>query len=726
MKIYPEDIEERIGFDKIRAIIDEHCLCTLGKKRVSAMHISDDADTIKKQTSLSAEFCNILASGHTFPTNHYVDPTHYFDTIRIEGAFLEEEEIYMMKLSLQTIFAIHRFCHIKKEAYPTLYNLSQTMVLSEKVLLFFESIDEKGKIHSSASPQLTKIRQELHKKRIHIKQSTEKIFKSIQNLGYVPENSTPVLRSGRVTIPIIAEYKRKIKGIIHDESATGQTAYIEPIELVELHNELKELEISERREIVKILTKITHNLREHFIALTEAYNFLGEIDFIRAKTLLATDLNLSFTALKDECILHWNNAFHPLFFFYNKDKKKIIPFDISLHKQQKILIISGPNAGGKTLCLTSIALIQYMHQCGLLVPMQENSSMGIFSNIFIDIGDQQSLEKNLSTYSSHLTNMKYFLENSNEKTIFLVDEFGVGTDPQFGGAIAESILLDIYKAGAYGAITTHYGNLKKIASHQEGIVNASMRYDTKNIQPLYELKIGSPGNSFALEIARKIGIPLHIIDYAQKNIGDEHIQLEILLAEVENLKQEYKTKNDILDAKNKEVETLQTQYKTLKESLEKEKKNYIKQATLEAKQIVTEANKKIEKTISEIKEKQAEKKATSTIRKELQNYTTHIEDSLKILEKPTKTEQNPPNPKANKPQTIQIGDTVIWKKKEIKGEVVAIKGEKAEVRFGNIKTHTDIAQLEKTNHLSKEKKNPKKHLFRPQYTQKKNNLSNIS
>ena len=515
------------------------------------------------------------------------------------------------------------------------------------------------------------------------------------------------MRDGRLVIPVAPAFKRKIKGIVHDESASGKTVFIEPAEVVEANNRIRELESEERREIIKILVTFTDILRPLVADILQSYEFLATIDFIRSKATFAIDLDAIKPSIEDKQIIRWYRAKHPLLFIsHRKQNKQIVPLDIELEEDNRILIISGPNAGGKSVCLKTVGLLQYMVQCGIPIPLAENSKVGIFNNIFIDIGDEQSIENDLSTYSSHLTNMKFFVRNCDEKTILLIDEFGGGTEPQIGGAIAESLLKRFNEKESFGVITTHYQNLKHYANEHKGVINGAMLYDRHLMQPLFTLSIGNPGSSFAIEIARKIGLPEDVIADASEIVGSDYINMDKYLQDIVRDKRYWETKRQSIRQKEKRLEEITTTYETDLLSVEKQRKEILRQAKADAERVLSEANAKIENTIRTIRESQAEKEKTKQARLTLNEFKSSLEDEKnfsddkiakkieKLKEKEKNKKKKSEQPKEIKEQIIAIGDNVRIKGQTSIGQVLDIQKGSATVAFGMIKSTVKIETIE--------------------------------
>lgn len=697
--LYPQNIEQKIGFDKIRELIAEQCVSSLGRAFVEKIRFSDDYKIIDRLIRQVAEFKLILQTESGFPEQNYIDVSDALARASIEGAFIGEEQFFEIKLSLRTIQQIIHFFKTKEEMiYPELKTLTaNSLPVSENdgwggvISQIDKIIDERGKVRDSASPELADIRRRLIAEQSDLRKTLERILRTARNSGWIGDEMSLTIRDGRMVIPILSEHKRKLKGFVHDESATGQMAFVEPAEVLEANNEIRELEARERREIVKILEKLTAFLRPHVPALRKAYLFLGIIDFIRAKAKFALSINATAPLLVENQSLEWYRATHPLLYLaHQKQKKAIIPLSIKLDQENRIVLVSGPNAGGKSVMLKTIGLVQYMAQCGLLVPASPDSKVGVFKNIFIDIGDEQSIENDLSTYSSHLTNMKHFVNFSNKFTLFLIDEFGTGTEPSLGGAIAESILEQLVRSKAYGVINTHYTNLKVFANKNSGTINGAMKFDAEHLEPMYELEIGKPGSSFALEVAQKIGLPKQVVDNAKRKLGTQQIDFEKLIKELEIERKVFSDRNKEFIEKNQQLKNTLEQYNGLKSFLEIEKKKILNDAKAQAKELLKETNRKIETTIKEIKEGKADKDITKLIRQELQNFETQELKLEKVEEqKPVSEEWETENGE------ITIGSFVRIKGQATIGEVLSMKGKDAEIAIGELKTNIKLNRLEK-------------------------------
>jgi len=698
--LYPSNLEQKINFFKIKEILKLECTSSLGMDYVDKVSFSSDYNLVTRLLDQTEEFRQILVSGEAFPSSNFTNLFPYLEKAKLENSFLDATDFHEMKLSLQTLRSCISFFQKNESLYPVLSQLLGLLIELDLGLLkaIDAIIDEKGHVKSNASRELQLIRGQILYEEGRLRKVMDRIFKEARAKGLTAEDAQITVRSGRLVIPVAAENKRKLRGFIHDESATGQTVFMEPEEALDINNEIRDLEYMERREIVKILIQLTDRVRPAIPALRKATNFLGLMDFIRAKAKFAQKTDSARPEISKERQLVWKNARHPLLEMALKSQgKKVVPLNVSLSGHERLLVISGPNAGGKSVTLKTVALLQYMLQCGLLIPVEPNSKSSLFDNFFIDIGDEQNLENDLSTYSSHLMSMKHFSQFANRKTILFIDEFGTGTEPQFGGAIAESILLALNKLGAYGVVTTHYGNLKQVASKNQGLVNGAMRYDVDKLEPMYQLEIGKPGSSFALEIASKIGISKEILNYAKSQIGEERVRYDRLLTQLENEKNQYTGLLSEVKAKDKLLKTRLQEYNELKEMLEQTKKKYLQEAKEEAKTLLDQTNKKIEATIRQIKEGKAEKEATKQIRQEFEEFKEKI--------KPEKVKIKTPAVVVLEGE-IKVGDWVRLKDNGAIAEVLQLKKKEAEISIGELKSNVKLSRLERISQgeVKKEKK----------------------
>lgn len=693
--LYPENIEQKIGFDTVRKLLAEACISPLGRSFVEKVRFSENFELIDKLIRQTDEMKQILEQGEGFPAQNYIDTTPSLRKAEIEGMALSKEEFFDIKTSLSTIKQCLTFFEKQEEgSFPILSGYAETIKVEKQILLAIDAIiDDRGLVRENASVELQQIRRRLVAAQSSVRRTLDSVLKSAKQSGWVSDEVSLTIRNGRMVIPLAAEHKRKIKGFIHDESSTGQTIFIEPADVLESNNEIRGLEYEEIREIHRILVQLTTVLRPYLPDLNKAYQFLGLMDFVRAKAKLALAMKASKPAFKKEQVIKWDNARHPLLYLsFQKQQKNIIPLNLELNNKQRILVISGPNAGGKSVALKTLGLIQYMFQCGLLVPVDESSTIGIFQNLFIDIGDEQSLENDLSTYSSHLTNMRQFLIRSNKRTLFLIDEFGTGTEPGLGGAIAEAILEDLTASGAFGVVNTHYTNLKILANRTPGLVNGAMRFDGHLLEPLYELETGKPGSSFAFEIARKIGLPDKIIERAKEKLGTQQVNFEKLLKELEIEKRVFSEKNIEAGIKERKLSQQLAEYTALKTQLENTQKQLLNQAKQKAKLLIEETNQRIENTIREIKEKKAEKQVTKEVRENLKEFASK---ELQIQKTETPASTDPEWEKAE--GEIVPGVYVRIKNQTTIGQVLTVKGKEAEISIGDLKSTIKISRLEKVS-----------------------------
>jgi len=729
--IYPNSFEDKIKFTRIRELVKESCMSGLGRELVDEMAFSTNYDEVSLNQLRTNEFKKVCLEEDNFPTGYFIDVREPLARIRTEGRFIEESELFDLKRSLSTINDICRFFNKKEEEdYPRLKELVAEVAVFPFILDNIDGILNKfGKIKDNASPELARIRKEIFNKQNSISRKLSAILKRAKQDGLVDADVTVSIRDGRSVIPVPAANKRKLGGIVQDESATGKTSFIEPAEVVEINNEVRELEYAERREITRILIEMADLIRPYIDELMETYHFMGTIDFIRAKARFAISINALLPDYKYQQNFIWKDAVHPLLFLQHKAaNKEVVPLNMELSSpKQRLLLISGPNAGGKSVCLQTVGLVQYMFQCGLLVPMEEGSEMGFFKHIFMDMGDEQSIENDLSTYSSHLFNMKHFLRYSQKETLILIDEFGTGTEPMLGGAIAESVLEQLNQQKVFGVITTHYTNLKHLASQTEGIENGAMLFDTGRIMPLYKLQIAQPGSSFAFEIARKIGLPENILSSAKEKIGQENVDYDKNLREIVRDKRYWEQKRNTIRINEKKLADVLERYQLDLQNIKKERKEILDKAKTEAEFLLSNANKEIENTIRTIKETQANKEKTKQARQKLEGFKElavdkklkdeKIDKKIRQIEEREKRKANRKDKKQNekdaavklrpkKTETpIQVGDNVKLKGQNTPGEVLKIQGKEATVAFGSLSTTIKLNRLEKVGNQAVKRSN---------------------
>ena len=733
--IYPNNFERKIGFDEIRRLLKGHCLSTLGQEKVDEIAFSTNFSQISEELEQVREFRKLQTEAEDFPMQYFFDVRTAIGRIRLEGTHLEEEEMWDLRRSLETISNIVKYLNRSNDSgdneettfpYPALHRLTEGVVTFPAMIRRIDSVlDKFGKIKDSASMTLAGIRHELAKTAGSISRTLYTILHTAQKDGLVDKDAAPTMRDGRLVIPVAPNLKKRINGIVHDESATGKTVFIEPTEVVEANNRVRQLEAEERREIIRILTVFTDEVRPHASDILDSYQFLSIIDLIYAKAELATQTKAYEPELKPEPHIDWIHAIHPLLdLSLTKQGKVVVPLDIMLTQDKRLLIISGPNAGGKSVCLKTVGLLQYMLQCGLPIPVGERSTCGIFDDIMIDIGDEQSIENDLSTYSSHLMNMKQMMRQANAHTLLLIDEFGGGTEPTIGGAIAEAMLKQFWQKQAFGVITTHYQNLKHFAEGHEGVVNGAMLYDRHQMQALFQLSIGQPGSSFAIEIARKTGIPEEVINDASNIVGQDYIQSDKYLQDIVRDKRYWEGKRQTIHQHEKSLEGRIARYENSIEEIERERKEILRRAKEQAEELLRESNKKIENAIREIRETQAEKERARQIREELNAFkeeVTEIDTKAndeaiarkirQIQERKERREKrkaekmkNSEDEKARDVATteasqstkaqLSVGDSVRIKGLTSIGTIEKIDGKMATIVFGGMKTKMRTERLE--------------------------------
>jgi DNA mismatch repair protein MutS2 len=724
--IYPQTFENKIGFDRIRQMLIELCLCELGREKVEQIRFNTSFQSIIQLLQLTSEMKIILMFEENFPEDNYIDGRRSIAKVKIEGACPEVEDLVILGKSLQSIIQLSKFFSgsEKKNKYPALCELASGILTFPQVVAEIERIiDKSNKVKDTASPELKEIRQQIRQKQTEVNRRLIQLLKQAKADGIAEEDAEITFRDNRPVIPVSAANKRKLGGMVHDESATGKTAFVEPSAVVELNNKVRELQIAEEREIRKILLAFADFVRPFMNDIFESYNFLAEVDFTRAKAKFASHINGTHPILQETCNFSWRNAIHPLLFLaHKKEKKEVVPLNIHLNSENRILVISGPNAGGKSVCLKTVGLLQYMLQCGMLVPMGENSEAGIFNSIFIDIGDEQSIDNDLSTYSGHLENMKFFVKRSDEKTLILIDEFGTGTEPALGGAIAEAVLEKIHQLKAFGVITTHYANLKHFASETPGIMNGAMLFDTQSIKPLFQLTIGKPGSSFAIDIARKIGLPEEILSKATEKVGEEHFNYDKQLREIARDKTYWETKRQKIRKVEKTLDDLYEKYHIELEDIQKERKKILAEAKAEAQSILKGSNAAIERIIREIREAQADKDKTKLVRENLERVKAEFEKNTFIIDKFEKKKTEIVNAgknlekyspeiekskvnikKTEKKIELKPGDMVQLKGLESKGEIVKIEGKHVTLMFGNMLSTVEIDKIQISDSQEKPK-----------------------
>ena len=705
-------LEEKLGFTKIRELVAAECTNSLAVRMVQEMAFSNSHDRVVREVQQTEEFRQILVLENSFPSQDFIDLTEELVRLRVGNTIIEQQALFDLKCSLHTIGECLRFL-LRDDPirYPLLHELATHVTLDPAITRAINKIiDDKGEIFDNASEQLHEIRREINKKRADVDAQISRQLSRAKREGWAPENAEVTIRNGRLVIPMLDTHRRKIKGLIHDESATRQTAYLEPSEVVELNNDLRELEFAERHEIQRILARFSDMIRPQLNELVNAYWFLARIDFIRAKARFAMTIGAGRPIVDSYPKMSWLDARHPLLFLNHKGD--VVPFNITLSDEAHILIVSGPNAGGKSVCLKAVGLIQYMLQCGMLVPCRETSEFGIFDSIFIDIGDQQSIDNDLSTYTSHLQSMKQLLEVADEGTLFLLDELGGGTEPRSGCAIAEALLEELYRRHAFGVVTTHYADLKLLADRCPGIRNGAMLFDTERMKPLYRLSIGHPGSSFAFEIAQNIGFPEQVLKAAGEKVGGEMLNFEHQLQQIELDKQEIARQRTELEVADNFLAEVTAKYQQLTEKLESKRYDILSAARKEAQQIIADANRTVEQTISDIKEAQAERERTIQARQRMKNEAERIASAQEKHDEERQQSAASPIAAAEKDTPgkmieaddsdlpIVVGSIVRIDGQQTFGEVVELKGKKAVVESNSIRMTIALSRLTATRKKS--------------------------
>ena len=697
------DIEQKLGFDRIRQMVAEQCTNALAVRMAGEMHYMTDYETLGHELKLTEEMRQIVLMESEFPQQDFIDLTPILTHLRVGNTVIPLESLFDLKLSLRTIRECYHFLTAEEHMqYEALRNetvevelgyggkSSQLNVINS---LLGKLIDDHGELYDNASPALAEIRRTKARKAAEVDAQVNSTLARAKREGWAPSDAEVTIRDGRPVIPLLTTHRRKIRGLIQDESATRQTAFVEPSEVVELGNDLRELEFDERHEVQRILLTFSDRLRPLLPQLDEAYRFLAKIDFLRAKARVAVELNASVPILHAGPRIEWMDARHPILYLQKKDA--VVPFSLSLGEGQRVLIISGPNAGGKSVCLKAVGLIQYMLQCGMPVPLRPTSECGLFGSIFIDIGDQQSIDNDLSTYTSHLQNMKTLLAEAREDTLFLLDELGGGTEPRSGCAIAEAVLEELYGKGSFGVVTTHFADLKLLADRMPGIVNGAMLFDTEAMRPLYRLAVGHPGSSFAFEIAESIGFPKEVLDKAGEKVGREQLNFEHQLQQLEIDKREIARQKEELRVADEFLGEVTQKYQRLNDSLQARRHEIIGSARREAQQILTDANRTVERTISDIKSAKAEKEATQAARAKLTEAAEQVEKEIRKADE--KQRQHKPKESTTEQSIpVTVGSIVRIDGEETYGQVVEIKGKKAVVESNSIRMTIPLGRLQGT------------------------------
>ncbi len=705
--IYPASFEQKIGFDQIRTLLSQKCISTLGLSFVQKMKFSTKVDNIRMMLEQAEEMRQIILFDTNFPSQDYFDMSEELSILKIEGSYIDGEALSRLKGMMKAIEQIVHYVQKREpQKYPHLTAIVNHLDFDKTLIHQIDTVvDEKGNIRDKASPELYDIRKNIYRLTQSAAKKIRAILHQSKQDSIVADDSEITIRNGRLVIPVPAAYKRKLKGFIHDESATGQTVFIEPESVFEENNEIRNLQNAERREIIKILIAISDLLRPSLHEIESMQVFLGLIDFLRAKAKLAIEINAIMPIIEGATTLNWKKAVHPLLFLNLKtQKKEVVPQNISLSAEERILIISGPNAGGKSVTLKTVALLQYMFQCGLLVSANELSEFGVFKDLFLDMGDEQSIESDLSTYSSHLRNMKVMISECNRKSLFLIDEFGSGTEPSLGGAMAEAVLEKLIDNGSYGVITTHFGNLKLIAERYHEVQNAAMLFDVEKMTPLYILKIGKPGSSFTFEIAQNIGFHESVLEHARQITGYDRIDYEHRLQQLETELHYISEQKKALHVADETLADLVAKYSTKNSEIEQIKREIIHNAKAEAREIVKNANKLIENAIFDIRKAEADKEKVKEIRKNVNAFTETIndkpEEKVKNEKKSASTvlSNSSNNGEVNveeKPSPLTVGDTVLVLGMNAKAEVLEIKNDNITLSLNGVVFRTQTKKVEK-------------------------------
>ena len=713
-------IEQKLGFDRIRTQLLDRCSTRRGADLMGEQEFSTSADEVAYRQGLAEEFRLALMMEQEFPKGELTEFVGEVAKLAVEGTFLEGEELLRLRAGLKSVGEAARFFLSKSERYPLGAELSRGKSEFADIVGHIDTIiDRHGDVRDSASAELYELRRSIRAHEGQAAKRLQAVLAEAVRQGIVDSDASLSVRDGRTVIPVAAANKRKLKGFVHDESATGKTVYIEPVEVVEINNALKELEYAARREEIRILTELATAIRPHCKELAESGEYLATFDMIRAKARWAVDNGAYKAIVSEDGMLRLSDARHPLLQqSHAKEHKEVVPLDLVLNPTRRILVISGPNAGGKSVCLKTVGLLQYMFQCGIPITASAVSELPIFEAIYIDIGDQQSIDNDLSTYSSHLLNMKQMLAAASNNTLILIDEFGSGTEPVIGGAIAEAMLERFLDKGTYGVITTHYTNIKYFASNHRGVANGAMMFDVQNIRPLFRLEMGEPGSSFAIEIARKIGLPEELIRSASEKAGSEVISLERQLREVARNRNYWEQKRERIRIADKRVEEMESEYAERLSRLKEERAAIIRQAKEDAKGILEQTNRTIENTVRIIRESQAEKETTRLARREIEALKENVINGVDYLsaeserveremekierrrqkraERKAQRGEAVDAPKVEEPKVLPVvvGAKVRIVGQEGVGEVVSMKGKKAIVAIGNITTTIAIDRLE--------------------------------
>ena len=724
--VYPRNIETKLGFDSVRTLLKEKCQSPMGIEEVGKMSFSSSLNDVREALLQTFEMKGMFERGDNVPDVAFNELHRWLPSLKVEGSYASPEEFYKLRRSLVS-FETVRVYYSRREGkdsdsaliFPKLAHLFDSIDVFPDLTRSIDSVlDKTGRVKDSASPELADVRQRLAAMQGSIARAIQRVFSQAVREGIADKDSAPTFRDGRMVIPVAAANKRNLQGIIHDESASGKTVFIEPAETVELSNRIRELELEEQRIIVRILSALTDEIRPYIDSILSSNRLLGKLDFIMAKARFAIEVGGDLPVISRRPEIDWYGAIHPILLLNLRHQgRSIVPLNIRLDGRKRILIISGPNAGGKSVALKTVGIVQYMFQCGMLPTIYSNSHMGLFDKIFIDIGDEQSIENDLSTYSSHLRNMRYFLLHSDNKTLILIDEIGSGTEPNIGSSLAKAILTELARSRCFGVVTTHYHNLKRFAEEDEGFVNGAMLYDRQKLQPTFQLSIGNAGSSFALEIAGKIGLPPAVIEMAKKDVGEEYVESDKFLMEIARDKKYWQSKRASIKEREARLENLEARYDKLISEINQKRKEIIREAQEEARQLLSGTNRKIENTIAEIRQIEAEKERTKQLRKELEDFKQEVE-TLDSKEKEIKVSSKLPKKKKEKKseatnnnnpsvsssarrpvvpsntcKELEPGDYVKMAGSNTPGRILSISGKEAEVAFGQLRTKVKLSKL---------------------------------
>lgn len=710
-------LESKIGFDSLRAYLVDKCESPMGAREVGEMSFLTDYRAVVERLERTSEMKRMLESGEDRPEVSFNELEKWLPSLKSEGAYAPSENFLQLRRSLVSFDNVrnyYRRTEGKGEGAPFIYPalaglFGELMEFPDLLREIDRVIDKTGYVKDSASPELAEVRQKLSSLQGSVARTIQRVFSRAVGEGIADKDAGPTIRDGRMVIPVSAGNKRRLSGIVHDESATGKTVFIEPAETVELSNRIRELQLEEQRIIVRILMDLSDRVRPYIADILSCNALLGKLDFIMAKARFAIETGGELPNISRTPEIDWYGAVHPVLLLNLRSQgRNVVPLNLRLDGRKRFLIISGPNAGGKSVALKTVAIVQYMCQCGMLPTLHSNSHIGIFNRILMDIGDEQSIENDLSTYSSHLRNMRYFLLHADKRSLVLIDEIGSGTEPTIGASLAMAILEELAKSRCFGIVTTHYHSLKRFAEEHDTFVNGAMLYDRQHLQPTFQLSIGTAGSSFALEIASKIGLPRPVIEAAKKTVGEDYVESDRFLMEIQRDRKYWQNKRASIREREIRLESLEQKYEKMVAELNQRKKEIIKEAQQEARELLSATNRKIENTISEIRQAEAEKERTKQVRRELEDYKASVEaadENVALIKTrtPRKKQKQPANQPAKNPRTsvqtpvpvaeLAPGSYVRMKGSSTTGQIISITGKEAEVAFGQLRTKVKIDRL---------------------------------